>query len=591
MGAPRREQLGKAAADHLLAAGRVEEAAARMADLPPRCDARVVATLTSAAARASQRGAPDVAASLLRRALAEPPSPERMPEVRAALGAALMALGDPEATVALELALALADPGPRSARVASQLGLALLYQMRSPEAIALLDRCAEDLRGAFPELAEELEALALSSTSFDPAFRDERVRRLQRWRDRRGASELAHCMRLAECVNESLGRARPAADTIDLAERALTHGVLLSRAVGSHAFAVMVLAYAGRPEAARTHLEDAISRARDAGDLARLSVQFGFLGEVHRMEGDLIAAENDLRTGMELATGPPIGGPFMVRGVVESLLEQNAAGKAEAELRKAGLTGVLPPLISSAGLVYARGRTRIAAGALQNGLDDMLHVGQILAQHQNRDPQSVAWRIDASEVYLRLGDVDHAYALMAEQLELARCVGTPFVIGPALRLQGRVQLALGDAGALASLHESVRLLTGSFARLELARALVDLGMATRLAGDQVAARRTLEKAATLAEELGSVVLTRQSNAELVAAGGRPRRSARRGVLGLTPTERRVAILGAESLTNREIAEAFVISEKTVETHMTSAFRKLGIRTRAELSGVLARRPR
>jgi DNA-binding CsgD family transcriptional regulator len=248
------------------------------------------------------------------------------------------------------------------------------------------------------------------------------------------------------------------------------------------------------------------------------------------------------------------------------------------------MTGTLPDLISSATLLYARGRTRIAAGSLRHGLDDLLKAGDMLARFQIHDPQTVPWRIAAAGALIELGDHDEARALGAEQLRLARALDAPHALGPALHLQG---LVTGGSDGARMLAEAVSLLEPSFGRLELARALVDLGGVTRERGEPARARELLERGATLAEQLGSVALARRATTELVSAGGRPRRATRLGVRALTPAERHVARLAAEGLTNREVAETLVVSRKTVETHMTKAFRKLGIRTRDELRGVLA----
>jgi DNA-binding CsgD family transcriptional regulator len=61
--------------------------------------------------------------------------------------------------------------------------------------------------------------------------------------------------------------------------------------------------------------------------------------------------------------------------------------------------------------------------------------------------------------------------------------------------------------------------------------------------------------------------------------------ARRGVL--TPTERRVAELAAGGPTNREIAQTLFVTPRTVEVHLTSAYRKLGIGSRSELAAALS----
>lgn len=579
----RREQLGHAAAAHLLAEGRVEQAAAQLLELPARSSPEVANTLARAAQAASIRGAPDVAATLLERALSEPPPAELAPELRAALGYALLALADERATATLEQALAESAPGPGSADVAAALAHSMMYARRFSDAIEVLDRTAEQLAADHPGLAEQLRAQALQCTGFEPALRPERLKRLRRHGVERGCSELAYRMRLAERANESLGACSPAAETIALAEQSLAGGMLLSGSTSSHATAVLVLAYAGRPAAARVHIQDAIAHSRAAGDIAMLGVQLGFHGEARRLEGDMIASESDLRTGIELLPPGEIGPPFMLSGVLESLVEQDAVEAAEAELRRAGKTGELPDLISSASLLYARGRVRIAAGALRSGTDDLLAAGETLARFDNHEPQTVPWRAAAAPALIELGDHELARALSAEQLEQAHRVDAPHVIGPALRLRGVI---LGSTEGLRMLTEAVALLDKSFAQLELARALVDLGAATFAAGDRVQARGLLERGAALAEQLGAVALARDATGKLVNAGGRPRREHRRGARGLTPGERRVARLAAEGMTNREIAETLVVSQKTVETHITRAFRKLGIETRDALGRAL-----
>jgi DNA-binding CsgD family transcriptional regulator len=585
MGTALREQFGRVAAARLLATGRVEAAAARLVDLPPRGSADVVDALGQAAQAATARGAPDVAATLLRRALEEPPSGEQTIELRAMLGHALLAQGEPEAIGVLGQALEDCIPGPSSGRLAASLAIALCYQRRSRDAIDVLDAAAERVRSDDPGLAEELEAQALQNTGFDPALRPERLQRLRASGDRRGSSTLAHRMRLAELASESLGACRPARQTVALAERALAGGVLLSGSPASHATAVLCLAYAGETARARSHIQDAIAASRSVGATAMLGPQLGFLGEVHRLEGDMIATEHDLRTGLDLVPDGEIGPPFMLTGVLESLVEQDEIPAAEDELRRAGMTGTLPDLISSAGQLYARGRVRIAAGRTSQGLDDLRSAGELLSRFEMREPQVVPWRIYAAQALRDLGEHEDACLLAAEQLELAREFDAPHALGPALRLHA---LTLDRTSAVAILTEAAELLEGSFARLELARVLIDLGAATRAAGEQLErSRALLERGARLAEQLGGVALARRAGDELLASGARPRREHRRGARGLTPAERRAARLAAEGLSNRELAETLIVSQKTIETHMASAFRKLGIKSRNELPGALS----
>ena len=71
---------------------------------------------------------------------------------------------------------------------------------------------------------------------------------------------------------------------------------------------------------------------------------------------------------------------------------------------------------------------------------------------------------------------------------------------------------------------------------------------------------------------------------------RPRRLVLSGVDSLTPSERRIAAMAAEGLSNREIAQALFVTLRTVEMHLSNAFRKLDISSRTQLPAALASSP-
>ena len=89
--------------------------------------------------------------------------------------------------------------------------------------------------------------------------------------------------------------------------------------------------------------------------------------------------------------------------------------------------------------------------------------------------------------------------------------------------------------------------------------------------------------ATLA---GAGSLAANAHEELLATGARPRRVFVHGIDALTASERRVARMAAQGLANPEIAQALFITRKTVESHLASGYRKLGIASRAELGKTL-----
>ena len=137
------------------------------------------------------------------------------------------------------------------------------------------------------------------------------------------------------------------------------------------------------------------------------------------------------------------------------------------------------------------------------------------------------------------------------------------------------------------LEEACSLLEGAPARLEHAKALAAVGGVLRRARRPTEAREPLRRALELADSCGAQPLADHVRAEIYASGGRPRTTALRGVLALTASERRVADLAAEGQTNRDIAQALYVTPKTVEVHLSNAYRKLGIESRRELPRALA----
>ena len=174
--------------------------------------------------------------------------------------------------------------------------------------------------------------------------------------------------------------------------------------------------------------------------------------------------------------------------------------------------------------------------------------------------------------------------LADDEVQRAQSFGAPRAIGIALRAQAlvgpRSQRSAGLAAALAVLEDSP-------GRLEHSRVLVDLGATLRAAGQRTAAREPLLEGLTRAARCGARTLEQRARTELAAIGIRPRGIEGAGPDSLTASERRVAELAANGGTNREIAQTLFVTEKTVETHLGRAFRKLDITSRRQLPDVLA----
>ena len=201
-------------------------------------------------------------------------------------------------------------------------------------------------------------------------------------------------------------------------------------------------------------------------------------------------------------------------------------------------------------------------------------------------PSLLAWRSTAALALSQLGEDERALELAREELRLAERLGTPRAVGIAQRAVALV----GPADERESMLETAMgTLETSASKLELARVTCELGSGLRRRGERSAARDMLRRAHVLAAECGATRLSSRARDELARSGARLIREPASGVEALTPSEVRVAELAAEGLTNREVAQALFVSEKTVETHLGRVYRKLGIKSRHALPAALADR--
>jgi DNA-binding CsgD family transcriptional regulator len=266
--------------------------------------------------------------------------------------------------------------------------------------------------------------------------------------------------------------------------------------------------------------------------------------------------------------------------LVDALVELDEQEAAEAALAAAGIGDPPAGVLGAPMVLQSRARLRLAQQRPADARADLLDAAARWKELGCCHPVLASWRVEMTEALVRLGDMDGARRLAREQVDLADRLGTPGARGAALRAMAcaapvdqRVRLLEGAVG----------ILSGSPAGLERARALVDLGSALRRANRRAEAREPLSSALDLAARGGLGLIARRARSELVAAGARPRRDLHTGPGALTPAEHRIAALAAEGHTNREIAEQLYITLRTVETHLTHAFQKLQITTRAQLA--------
>ena len=235
-------------------------------------------------------------------------------------------------------------------------------------------------------------------------------------------------------------------------------------------------------------------------------------------------------------------------------------------------------------LLTVRGKLALAQRRPHDALADLLRGGDRLASLEIEGVAPVRWRPAATQAAVVTGDASTAEVLATEELAFARAFGERSALG--IAIHAYAMLTDGDQ-RISLLQDAVATLAGTPARLEHARALVDLGAAMRRSRRRTDAREPLRKAAELALLCGATTLMAEARTELAAAGARPRGLFLRGPESLTVSERRVAEQAAAGLTNREIAAALFVTCKTVEAHLRSCFRKLDVSSRRELPGVLA----
>ncbi len=575
-----RERLHARAAELLAELGAAPEQVANQLLLTPPAGAPWAAAAAIQAGRdAIARGAPDGAVAYLRRALDEPPAPEQRAELLRELAFTEAQVTADGAAGLLRQVLDATPPANAEARAqtAQALSRTLVFTGHPKDGLAVCQAALEELP---PDDGDaRLGLLALEATCVHFGVGDPEVlTRLSRHRDLPCAT-LGEALLAAITAMQWSYSGGPADEVCALALRAL--GRL------RHADDPLIAAAAFYPLhcAERDEVLEIWDAARaDAfrsGSLMESASMHNWYGHALLRRGDLAQAREELEIGIEQVARWGYSETVQLIATAWLATVLVAQGELdEADRRMRALR--LPPDASTPvfAFLHARAELALAQGDAEAAVEACLE-GERRALYM---PAPIGWPWPAvrAQALDRLGRTDEAIEVATAWLEVARAWGAPGTVGAALRILGQLEREEG----LPRLEEAVAVLEGSSARLERARALAALGGALRRARRVADAREPLRRALELAAACDAGAVAKEIRTELQAAGARPRSEAMSGVESLTPSERRVVDLAAAGQANREIAQALFVTPKTVEVHLTNAYRKLGVRSRRELGSAL-----
>ena len=304
----------------------------------------------------------------------------------------------------------------------------------------------------------------------------------------------------------------------------------------------LVSVWRGRYEAAGRYAEDTMQRAEQIGGAAMRAVGHAVRGWVSVHAGRAQPARDDLTAAIDAAQRSG-SSPWWFELAVMGL------GRLEVSLgRHAAALDVLAPLLAVADRLPT---TEISKAEY---LPDVIEAMIVMSRLE--EAKALIDRLDATG-----REFDRAWMLAAA----GRCRGMW------LASTGHVDAAVEVVQAAMVHHQRLPM------PLEQARTQLVLGQLQRRRRQKQVAAQALNEALRIFEQLGNPLWVERAHAELVRttmSGGR--------AVDLTETERRVADLAADGLSNRDVAASLYISAKTVEAHLSRIYRKLGIHSRAEL---------
>ncbi|HEV3379243.1 MAG TPA: AAA family ATPase, partial [Thermoleophilaceae bacterium] len=430
-----RAEAHRRAAQMLMAEGApMERVAPHLLAGRPDNDPRAVDVLLEAGKRALAGGAPDSAIRLLRRALAEPPSPERRPEVVLTLGRAEAAAGEPGAVERLTSALELIGEPVGRAAAALDAGRLLLSHARWEDAARTLERGIQEVDGRHDSLRASLEAAYVAATWVAPA---PEVGPPQLPADDSALeSTAAGRLILARAAATRAMLGTSAAEVHRLATRALGGGALLedetSDGLGIY-LAVFALVVAEDLQTAELAASTAVDDAQRRGSVLGFATACHFRSLAELRRGRITDAAADNVSALEARSRGwrhSLGSAVAVQA--ECMMERGELDQAARELQRLMDESGGSPDPRDYRFVGVRGHVRLLQLSPATAREDLVESGRLLRELGGDNPSVYPWRSLASAASLALGDRQEARRLAEEEVALAAAFGAPGAHGRAL---------------------------------------------------------------------------------------------------------------------------------------------------------------
>lgn len=566
-----------------------EERARHLALTVEGPDLGVAAALEEAASRARARGAWDAAADLAEHALRLTPTVETDHVWRRAFVAAdrKRDVGDfDRAAELLETIVARHPPRAILSRARHLLGLTRWFAGDHDHALGLLDRASAD---------------ADDDASRASIERDIGMLLVANWEVRLAEPHVRAALELSERLDDPalLARTLPAAAMVEFVGGHGTRFDLLERALELETFVrgertalspswwiATIKSEIGDLDEARPLLEDLLQRTIEVGDTAYYPEFAARLARVELRAGGHERAAEHIEDAIDVARqieSEILGEALCVRALIQA--HRGDLDAARETLTEARSAASVSQVVDPASCAHVAAFIAVAAGDPGDVLQGVDGIYGRLREAGVAEPSLFRFLPDQIEALIAVGRVDGALELLDWLEERGRALARPWALATSARCRALLDAARGDyPAALASIGTALQ----SHERLpmpfELARTWLAKGTIERRAGRRRDARKSLERAVEIFERIGAPLWTEKARAELGRLGGRTP-SGRE----LTTAEERVALLVAEGKTNREVAAALFVTERTVETHLSRIYRKLELRSRSELTRLLAGR--